>query len=78
MTATNVDKLVADLEEVLEDVRKTPPKDEGDMVALYGKFRSLCDCDAGPDPDFTGLGQTSVGPHVVGKLAEMYLDVCLE
>ena len=25
-----------------------------------------------------GLGQTSVGPHVVGKLAETYLDVCLE
>ncbi|CAD6579590.1 MAG: hypothetical protein TREMPRED_002526 [Tremellales sp. Tagirdzhanova-0007] len=52
-------KLIEDLEEVVEEVKKSPT-DEGDLVALYG------------------LGQTSAGPHVVGKVAETYLDVCLE
>lgn len=55
-----MDKLLADLKEVIADVQKGEDGPQGDMVALYG------------------LGSTSVGPHVVGKLAETYLDVLYE
>ncbi|KAK4688526.1 sphinganine-1-phosphate aldolase, partial [Tremellales sp. Uapishka_1] len=61
LTAKSIDKLLDDLEVVMEEVKATRDGDkQGDMVALYG------------------LGQTSVGPHVVGKLAEAFLDTLYE
>jgi len=77
LSARNVDKLVSDLEEVMEDVRKNP-KDEGDMVALYGELQSARTVTSWLIARIIGLGQTNVGPHVIGRLAETYLDVCLE
>jgi sphinganine-1-phosphate aldolase len=72
-----VDQLLDDLEKVIEDVKQNPPKD-GDMVALSPRQWQRRNHDAVADVHVLGLGQTSVGPHVVGKLAETFLDVLYE
>ena len=40
LTAGSGSKLIEDLEEVVEEVKKSPT-DEGDLVALYGRSKSL-------------------------------------
>ncbi|ORY22698.1 putative sphinganine-1-phosphate aldolase [Naematelia encephala] len=59
LTAMSVAKLLNDLEQAIKEA-KLNPKEDGDMVALYG------------------LGQTTAGPHVVGKVAEIFIDTLYE
>lgn len=56
LSAEKIDKLLQDLTEVIADLKANPPKQDGDLVALYG------------------IGATSVGPQVVSKVAEMFID----
>lgn len=60
-----IDKLIADLHQVVEEVKEAEEaaadqqgagEKKGDLVALYG------------------LGQTSVGPQLVTQLATMFID----
>ena len=63
---------------MVEDVKANPPSKDGDMVALYGKWEGV---PAGMKLIYNvtvGLGQTSAGPEILGKLAETFLDVCME
>ncbi|WWC58330.1 uncharacterized protein I303_100870 [Kwoniella dejecticola CBS 10117] len=60
LSAQKVDKLLDDLEIVIQEIKASPDTQKGDLVALYG------------------LGQTSVGPHVIGKVAECFLDTLYE
>jgi hypothetical protein len=75
----SVDKLLEDLGQVLEEVKASAADkkgDEGQMVALYGmSFRLQRACERRL---YTGMGQTSVGPYVVGKAAEIFLDTLYE
>jgi len=78
LTAGKVGQLVDDLEAIIAEVKRSPEgAATGDMVALYGEGAAF-----GPKATLisfhVGMGQTSVGPHVVGKLAENYLDVLYE
>jgi sphinganine-1-phosphate aldolase len=59
LTAKSIDKLVDDLAEVIEIVK-------GDLNGL--------NADKGDMVALYGVGQTSVGPIVVSKLAEAFLD----
>nr|XP_031859585.1 uncharacterized protein CI109_005047 [Kwoniella shandongensis]KAA5526657.1 hypothetical protein CI109_005047 [Kwoniella shandongensis] len=62
LTAQSVDKLLSDLEAVVIELKKGNKPD-----APQGDMVALY-----------GLGQTSVGPHVIGKLAEVFLDTLYE
>jgi sphinganine-1-phosphate aldolase len=65
LTAANVEKLLEDLAEAIDEVRTAASSAEG--KEKQGDMVALY-----------GLGQTSVGPHVVAKLAETFLDVLYE
>lgn len=69
LTAKNVDKLLEDLATTIEEVRAASSSSSGnsDSKEKQGDMVALY-----------GLGQTSVGPHVVAKLAETFLDVLYE
>lgn len=74
----SVDKLLADLAQAVEEVKaaKKADGDEGQMVALYGTSAWLRPIAI--IAKLSGMGQTSVGPYVVGKAAEIFLDVLYE
>ncbi len=73
LTAKAVDNLLDDLHAALDQV-KAEPSDSGDMVALYGEFHPLSKLRNHMLIPLAGLGQTSVGPLLVPKLAEMFID----
>jgi sphinganine-1-phosphate aldolase len=71
-----VDRLLDDLEDAIAQVKKGGSEKQGDLVALYGTSCVLFSLDK--LIEYTGMGQTNVGPHVFGKLAETFLDVLYE
>ena len=77
----SVEKLLEDLAQGIAEVKaaKEAKGDEGQMVALYGQSHSGSSIQRVHDIDIiSGMGQTSVGPYVVGKAAEIFLDVLYE
>jgi hypothetical protein len=69
----SVAKLLEDLDHVLQELKAESGDkkgDDGQMVALYGKSPLWMR----PRTERPGMGQTSVGPYVVGKAAEIFLD----
>lgn len=68
---------MSDLSQVIEEVKNGDKGPEGNMVALYGELHHL-PRKANTVAEWAGLGATSVGPHVVAKVAETYLDVLYE
>lgn len=60
LSSNSIDRLVSDLKDVVEAVKKSSKEN--------GKEKE------GDMVALYGLGQTAVGPSVVGKLAEMFID----